>query len=112
MLRSTISHCKQFITGHNRSLSAKLTAQKPRTMQQERSTFSMAGNNQAKKDWNPNLYGKFSGERAKPFLDLLSQIDFKPGMKILDVGAYNIIVVFIFIAKIPTELTQVADPET
>jgi hypothetical protein len=51
-------------------------------------------------------------ERAKPFLDLLSQIDFKPGMKILDVGAYNIIVVFIFIAKIPTELTQVADPET
>jgi trans-aconitate 2-methyltransferase len=86
MLRSTISHCKQFITGNNRSLSAKLTAQKPRTMQQERSTFSMAGNNQAKKDWNPNLYGKFSGERAKPFLDLLSQIDFKPGMKILDVG--------------------------
>lgn len=61
MLRSTISHCKQFITGNNRSRSAKLTAQKPRTMQQERSTFSMAGNNQAKKDWNPNLYGKFSG---------------------------------------------------
>eukprot|EP00029_Vermamoeba_vermiformis_P003142 TRINITY_DN13515_c0_g1_i1.p1 TRINITY_DN13515_c0_g1~~TRINITY_DN13515_c0_g1_i1.p1 ORF type:complete len:288 (-),score=37.14 TRINITY_DN13515_c0_g1_i1:190-1053(-) len=86
MLRSTTIIYKTLVKENKGALlGVRLTTQKPR-MQQERSTFSMAGNNQAKKDWNPNLYGKFGGERAKPFLDLISHIDFKPGMKILDLG--------------------------
>jgi len=59
MLRRTTTICK-YLLKDKLLLIARLKSTK---MQQERPAFSMAGNNKAKKDWNPNLYGKFSGVR-------------------------------------------------
>lgn len=36
--------------------------------------------------WNPDIYNKFKEDRHKPFYDLISHIDARPGMRILDLG--------------------------
>src|ERR671917_284386 len=37
-------------------------------------------------DWNPEQYGRFHGERAQPFFDLLALVDPRPGMRVVDLG--------------------------
>jgi trans-aconitate 2-methyltransferase len=37
-------------------------------------------------DWNPEQYGRFHGERAQPFFDLLDLVDPRPGMRVVDLG--------------------------
>jgi trans-aconitate 2-methyltransferase len=36
--------------------------------------------------WDPDIYNKFKEKRYEPFYDLISHIDAKPGMNILDLG--------------------------
>ncbi len=36
--------------------------------------------------WNPDLYARFSAERAQPFHDLLGLVRARPGMRIVDLG--------------------------
>jgi len=36
--------------------------------------------------WDPDLYARFRDERSRPFLDLLSLVRPRPGMRILDLG--------------------------
>lgn len=36
--------------------------------------------------WNPDQYERFRQERRQPFLDLLSLIDKRPGLKVIDLG--------------------------
>ena len=36
--------------------------------------------------WSPNQYERFKGERAQPFHDLLSLVEPRPGMRIIDLG--------------------------
>jgi len=36
--------------------------------------------------WNPDQYDKFQAERRAPFFDLLSMIDPRPAMKVVDLG--------------------------
>ena len=36
--------------------------------------------------WNPDTYNQFKKERYQPFFDLISHIEEKPGMRILDLG--------------------------
>ncbi|QEC43877.1 methyltransferase domain-containing protein [Pseudobacter ginsenosidimutans] len=36
--------------------------------------------------WNPDVYNKFKAERYQPFYDLISHIDRRPHMNILDLG--------------------------
>jgi trans-aconitate 2-methyltransferase len=36
--------------------------------------------------WNPDVYGKFADERARPFLDLLALVRPRPGMRVVDLG--------------------------
>ncbi len=37
-------------------------------------------------DWNPEQYGRFQGERAQPFFDLLDLVEPRPGMRVVDLG--------------------------
>jgi trans-aconitate 2-methyltransferase len=37
-------------------------------------------------DWNPEQYGRFQGERAQPFFDLLDLVQPRPGMRVVDLG--------------------------
>src|SRR5215207_10194675 len=37
-------------------------------------------------DWNPEQYGRFRDERARPFFDLLDLLQPRPGMRIVDLG--------------------------
>ena len=37
-------------------------------------------------DWNPEQYGRFHGERAQPFFDLLALVEPRPGMRVVDLG--------------------------
>jgi trans-aconitate 2-methyltransferase len=37
-------------------------------------------------DWNPEQYGRFRGERARPFFDLLGLVRPEPGMRVVDLG--------------------------
>ncbi|MBO9573871.1 MAG: hypothetical protein J7497_16915 [Chitinophagaceae bacterium] len=36
--------------------------------------------------WDPEVYNKFKEKRYEPFYDLISHIQGKPGMNILDLG--------------------------
>jgi len=36
--------------------------------------------------WNPDLYQKFQSQRAAPFYDLLSLVDVRPNLKVIDLG--------------------------
>ncbi|WP_336517770.1 methyltransferase domain-containing protein [Pollutibacter soli] len=36
--------------------------------------------------WNPKKYNEFTSEREQPFFDLISHIDYKPNMKVPDLG--------------------------
>ena len=36
--------------------------------------------------WNPDTYNQFKEKRYEPFYDLISHIETKPGMKVLDLG--------------------------
>ena len=36
--------------------------------------------------WDPTQYEKFAAQRAQPFHDLMSLVDFEPGMRIVDLG--------------------------
>ena len=36
--------------------------------------------------WKPELYARFRAERARPFYDLLSMVQPRPGMRIVDLG--------------------------
>lgn len=36
--------------------------------------------------WNPELYARFSAERAQPFHDLLALVRPRPGMRVVDLG--------------------------
>jgi trans-aconitate 2-methyltransferase len=37
-------------------------------------------------DWNPEQYGRFRDERARPFFDLLDLVQPRPGMCVVDLG--------------------------
>ncbi len=37
-------------------------------------------------DWNPEQYGRFRDERARPFFDLLDLVQPRPGMRVVDLG--------------------------
>lgn len=37
-------------------------------------------------DWNPEQYGRFRGERAQPFFDLMALVQPRPGMRVVDLG--------------------------
>ena len=37
-------------------------------------------------DWNPEQYGRFHGERAQPFFDLLDRVQSRSGMRAVDLG--------------------------
>ncbi len=37
-------------------------------------------------DWNPEQYGRFHGERAQPFFDLLDLVESRPEMRVVDLG--------------------------
>jgi trans-aconitate 2-methyltransferase len=37
-------------------------------------------------DWNPEQYGRFRDERARPFFDLLDLVQPGPGMRVVDLG--------------------------
>ena len=37
-------------------------------------------------DWNPDQYGRFRDERARPFFDLLDLVQPQPGMRVVDLG--------------------------
>src|SRR5215204_2955037 len=37
-------------------------------------------------DWNPEQYGRFRDERARPFFDLLDLVQPQPGMRGVDLG--------------------------
>lgn len=37
-------------------------------------------------DWNPEQYGRFRGERAQPFFDLMSLVQPRSGMRVVDLG--------------------------
>ena len=37
-------------------------------------------------DWNPEQYGRFRDERARPFFDLLGLLQPRPGMRVVDLG--------------------------
>jgi trans-aconitate 2-methyltransferase len=37
-------------------------------------------------DWNPEQYGRFRDERARPFFDLLDLVQPQPGMRVVDLG--------------------------
>jgi trans-aconitate 2-methyltransferase len=37
-------------------------------------------------DWNPEQYGRFRGERAQPFFDLMGLLQPRPGMRVVDLG--------------------------
>jgi trans-aconitate 2-methyltransferase len=37
-------------------------------------------------DWNPEQYGRFRDERARPFFDLLDLVRPRPGMRVVDLG--------------------------
>ncbi len=37
-------------------------------------------------DWNPEQYGKFRGERARPFYDLMAMVQPREGMRVVDLG--------------------------
>ncbi|MBA2596375.1 MAG: methyltransferase domain-containing protein [Chloroflexota bacterium] len=37
-------------------------------------------------DWNPEQYGRFRDERARPFFDLLDLVHPRPGMRVVDLG--------------------------
>ena len=39
-----------------------------------------------KMTWSPDTYNKFKKERYAPFMDLLEEIQAKPGLKVLDLG--------------------------
>jgi trans-aconitate 2-methyltransferase len=36
--------------------------------------------------WNPDQYGKYRDERAAPFFDLLTLVQARPGMRVVDLG--------------------------
>ena len=36
--------------------------------------------------WNPDLYHKFQAERSAPFYDLLALVEFRPNLKVIDLG--------------------------
>lgn len=36
--------------------------------------------------WNPERYEQFKAERSQPFFDLAQQVDYRPGMRIVDLG--------------------------
>ena len=40
----------------------------------------------ASADWNPEQYGRFHDERARPFFDLLDLVQPRPGMRVVDLG--------------------------
>lgn len=44
------------------------------------------GNPSPSADWNPEQYGKFRGERAQPFFDLMAMVLPRPGMRVVDLG--------------------------
>ena len=37
-------------------------------------------------DWNPEQYGRFREERARPFFDLLDLVQPRPGLRAVDLG--------------------------
>ena len=37
-------------------------------------------------DWNPEQYGRFRGERAQPFFDLLDLVQHRSAMRVVDLG--------------------------
>ena len=37
-------------------------------------------------DWNPEQYGRFRDERARPFFDLLDLVQPQRGMRVIDIG--------------------------
>src|SRR5215213_9531888 len=37
-------------------------------------------------DWNPEQYGRFRDERARPFFDLLDLVQPRSGMRVVDLG--------------------------
>ncbi|MFT3895139.1 MAG: methyltransferase domain-containing protein [Anaerolineales bacterium] len=36
--------------------------------------------------WNPELYHKFESERSAPFYDLLTLVNVRPNLKVIDLG--------------------------
>lgn len=40
----------------------------------------------ARDTWDPDQYGRFREERSRPFLDLLSMVRPRPGMRVVDLG--------------------------
>src|SRR5690349_8720721 len=36
--------------------------------------------------WDPDKYNEFKSEREQPFFDLISHVDYKANMKVLDLG--------------------------
>src|SRR5919107_5986581 len=49
-------------------------------------TLSPPDNPPSSPDWNPEQYGRFRDERARPFFDLLDLVQPRPGMRVVDLG--------------------------
>src|SRR5919107_3703650 len=49
-------------------------------------TLSPPDNPPSSPDWNPEQYGRFHDERARPFFDLLDLVQPRPEMLVVDLG--------------------------